>query len=122
MNIIKTNDGYMVELPNGDYLCDVNGDNLWDTHAEAEATINIFDEVREPLAPEVRTAMLSLIFPPTEGHTTCDVEINTNTAPDNNPVHEAVLFYWGERCPEHEDGCTVCEAWSQYDDMVGDAK
>ena len=56
------------------------------------------------------------------GHTTCDAEINTNTAPDNNPVHEAVQFYWGERCPEHEDGCPVCEAWSQYDDMVGDAK
>ena len=89
---------------------------------EDNKTIDIFDEVREPLAPEVRTAMLSLIFPPTEGHTTCDVEINSNTAPENNPVHEAVLFYWGERCPEHEDGCPVCEAWSQYDDMVGDAK
>ena len=82
---------------------------------EDNKTIDIFDEVREPLAPEVRTAMLGLIFTPTEGHTICDVEINTNTAPDNNPVHEAVQFYWGERCPEHEDGCPTCEAWRQYD-------
>ena len=36
----------------------------------------------------------------------------------NNPVHEAVLFYWGERCPDHEDGCPVCEAWEQYDNMT----
>jgi len=97
---------------------------------EDNRTIDIFDEVREPLAPEVReplapevrTAMLELIFPPSEGHTPCDVDANTNTAPDNNPVHEAVLFYWGERCPEHEDGCPVCEAWAQYDNMIGDAK
>ena len=37
---------------------------------------------------------------------------------ENNPVHEAVLFYWGERCPDHEDGCPVCEAWEQYDNMT----
>jgi len=37
---------------------------------------------------------------------------------DNNPVHEAMLFYWGERCPEHEDGCPVCDAWELYDNMV----
>jgi hypothetical protein len=36
---------------------------------------------------------------------------------ENNPVHEAVLFYWGDRCPEHEDECPVCEAWRQYDNM-----
>jgi hypothetical protein len=47
-----------------------------------------------------------------------DLEINTNTAPDNNPVHEAIQFYWGERCPEHEDGCPVCEAWRQYDALI----
>ena len=89
---------------------------------EDNKTIDIFDEVREPLAPEVRTAMLSLIFTPTEGHTPCDVDINANTEPENNPVHEAVLFYWGERCPEHEDGCAVCEAWKQYDNMIGESK
>lgn len=51
-----------------------------------------------------------------------ELKINTNTAPDNNPVHEAVLFYWGERCPEHEDGCPTCEAWRQYDNMIGESK
>jgi hypothetical protein len=48
-----------------------------------------------------------------------DLEPNTNTAPDDNPVHEAVLFYWGERCPEHEDGCPTCVAWRMYDRMIG---
>jgi hypothetical protein len=37
---------------------------------------------------------------------------------DNNPVHEAVLFYWGARCPEHEEGCPVCDAWELYDNMT----
>jgi hypothetical protein len=46
-----------------------------------------------------------------------DLQINPNTSHDDNPVHEAILFYWGERCPEHEDGCPVCEAWRQYDNM-----
>ncbi len=46
------------------------------------------------------------------------LEINRNTAPDDNPIHEAVRFYWGARCPEHEDGCPVCEAWARYDDLV----
>ena len=35
--IIKTDDGYMVQLPNGDYVCDANGDNLFDTFVEASA-------------------------------------------------------------------------------------
>ena len=46
-----------------------------------------------------------------------DLQINPNTAVDNNPVHEAVEFYWGARCPDHEEGCPVCEAWEQYDNM-----
>ena len=47
-----------------------------------------------------------------------ELQTNPNTAVDNNPVHEAVMFYWGARCPEHEDGCPVCEAWEQYDNMT----
>lgn len=39
MKVIKTNDGYMVELPNGDYLCDQHGDNLWDTQDAADREI-----------------------------------------------------------------------------------
>lgn len=38
--IIKTHDGFMVLNPTGtDYVCDAKGDNLWNTHAEAEAVI-----------------------------------------------------------------------------------
>ena len=35
--IIKTNDGYMVQMPTGDYVCDEKGDNLFDTFVEASA-------------------------------------------------------------------------------------
>ena len=37
-------------------------------------------------------------------------------------IAEAVEFYWGERCPEHEDGCPVCEGWRQYDNLTGERK
>ena len=40
--------------------------------------------------------------------------------PDNNVIHEAVEFYWGERCPEHEDGCPICTAWKLYDKLIGE--
>jgi hypothetical protein len=40
LQIIKTNNGYMVEHAQGDelgeYVCDTNGDNLFDTYSEAE--------------------------------------------------------------------------------------
>ena len=39
MKVVKTKDGYMVELFDGDNLCDAKGDNLWDTKAEAEAVM-----------------------------------------------------------------------------------
>jgi hypothetical protein len=35
-----------------------------------------------------------------------------------NPIHEAIESYWGERCPEHEDGCPVCEVWKQYYELL----
>jgi hypothetical protein len=38
-----------------------------------------------------------------------------------NAIHEAMLFYWGERCPEHEGGCPACQAWEQYDKVVATA-
>jgi hypothetical protein len=47
-----------------------------------------------------------------------DLETNTNIDPENNPVHEAIEFYWGERCDDHEDGCPVCDAWKQYDQLI----
>lgn len=33
--VIKTSEGYMVEMANGDYACDAQGDNTWDSFAEA---------------------------------------------------------------------------------------
>jgi hypothetical protein len=36
-----------------------------------------------------------------------------------NPIHEAVEFYWGERCPEHDPNCPTCKAWREYDIMTG---
>ena len=33
--VIKTADGYMVLMSNGDYACDAQGDNTWDTFNEA---------------------------------------------------------------------------------------
>ena len=32
-----------------------------------------------------------------------------------NYIEQALAEHWGERCPEHEDGCVVCSAWAQYD-------
>jgi hypothetical protein len=40
LEIIKTNDGYMVQKDGGDYICDANGDNLFDWYHEAEAVLN----------------------------------------------------------------------------------
>jgi len=43
LEIIKTNDGYMVQHMDGElegeYVCDANGDNLWDWYHEAEAVL-----------------------------------------------------------------------------------
>jgi hypothetical protein len=32
-----------------------------------------------------------------------------------NYIEQAMTDHWGERCPDHEDGCVVCSAWAQYD-------
>ena len=39
MKVIRTTEGFMGELPDGDYLCDEHGDNLWETRGEAEREI-----------------------------------------------------------------------------------
>ena len=94
----------MVEQDDGDYLCDEHGDNTWETRLEAESVMDIAQGGKGFMLPQIQPQL----------------EINTNTAPDNNPVHEAVQFYWGKRCPEHEDGCPTCEAWRQYDNLMVD--
>jgi len=35
-----------------------------------------------------------------------------------NYIEQAMTDHWGERCPDHEDGCVVCSAWAQYDRIV----
>jgi hypothetical protein len=39
-----------------------------------------------------------------------------------NPIKRAMLEYWGERCDDYEEGCPVCEAWREYDNLVMDNK
>ena len=39
-----------------------------------------------------------------------------------NLIEQAIESYWGERCPDHEEGCVVCEAWREYDNLVTDNK
>jgi hypothetical protein len=39
-----------------------------------------------------------------------------------NPIKRAMLEYWGERCDDYEEGCAVCEAWREYDNLVTDNK
>lgn len=41
MKVIRTTEGYMVELDNGDYLCDDHGDNTWETRAEADEVMSL---------------------------------------------------------------------------------
>ena len=36
MQLIKTNDGYMIQTKTGDYISDAEGNNLFDTIAEAK--------------------------------------------------------------------------------------
>lgn len=52
------------------------------------------------------------------------LEINTHKAfpplkLKTNLIFEAIEFFWGGRCPEREEGCLVCEAWQQYDNING---
>ena len=37
-----------------------------------------------------------------------------------NLVEQAIEGYWGERCTEHQDGCPVCDAWREYDNLITD--
>jgi len=39
-----------------------------------------------------------------------------------NLIEQAIESYWGERCPDHSEGCVVCEAWRDYDNLVMDNK
>jgi len=30
-------------------------------------------------------------------------------------IEEAIVNWWGKRCPDHEDGCPICDSWAEYD-------
>ena len=60
LEIIKTNDGYMVQSTEGDYVCDANGDNLFDTYEEAEAVF--YGLPRTPKKVYKVTASLTTYF------------------------------------------------------------
>ena len=39
-----------------------------------------------------------------------------------NLIEEAITAHWGFKCSEYEQGCVVCEAWRDYDNLVMDNK
>ena len=60
LEIIKTNDGYMVQKDDGDYICDANGDNLFDTFEDASAVFWGF--AHTPSNQSIRDAVGENIF------------------------------------------------------------
>ncbi len=45
--VIKTSEGYMVEKSNGDYACDQQGDNTWNSFAEARDVLFTLDITKQ---------------------------------------------------------------------------
>jgi len=39
-----------------------------------------------------------------------------------NRIEEAMTAHWGERCDDYEQGCPVCDAWREYDNLLTDIK
>jgi len=35
-----------------------------------------------------------------------------------NLVEEALTEHWGPKCSEYEEGCIVCDAWREYENLV----
>ena len=29
-----------------------------------------------------------------------------------------MIKHWGERCPDYEEGCAICQAWDNFDTMI----
>ena len=32
-------------------------------------------------------------------------------------IEEAIKNYYGERCPDHDADCVVCQAWREFDEL-----
>lgn len=39
-----------------------------------------------------------------------------------NLIEEALTGHWGPKCSEYEEGCIVCDAWRQYENLLTDIK
>lgn len=37
-----------------------------------------------------------------------------------NMIEEAVKNYYGERCPDHDADCIICQAWEEFDTIKHD--
>jgi len=37
-----------------------------------------------------------------------------------NLIEEALTGHWGPKCSEYEEGCIVCAAWREYENLVMD--
>lgn len=35
-----------------------------------------------------------------------------------NLVEQAMTAHWGEKCDDYEEGCPVCDAWREYENLV----
>lgn len=35
-----------------------------------------------------------------------------------NLVEQAIAEHWGEKCDDYEQGCPVCDAWHEYENLV----
>lgn len=35
-----------------------------------------------------------------------------------NLVEEALTGHWGPKCSEYEEGCVVCDAWREYENLA----
>lgn len=35
-----------------------------------------------------------------------------------NLVEQAITEHWGEKCDSYEQGCPVCDAWREYENLV----
>ena len=39
-----------------------------------------------------------------------------------NLIEQAIEGHWGPKCSDYEEGCVVCDAWREYDNLVMDNK
>jgi hypothetical protein len=35
-----------------------------------------------------------------------------------NLVEQAITEHWGEKCDSYEQGCPVCDAWREYENLA----